>query len=151
MRLFTLSNQTSLVIVYRNKIEIWNLQSQKCEFEVPMEGKHNLSAGTVAELDEYRLIFVSYSSKTCHLKIWDILKKKYFLLNKNFPLSAITKITNEYFVACQSNKLEIYENESGNLVQTLNFEKTIHKCLTNGVDQLIISFLDGTIEFWGGS
>jgi len=86
MRLFTLSNQTSLVIVYRNKIEIWNLQSQKCEFEVPMEGKHNLSAGTVAELDEYHLIFVTNfyhkKKKVFQMNMLDILTKKYILQKK---------------------------------------------------------------------
>jgi len=83
---------------------------------------------------------------------WDIMKNKCLFKEKIPGVWYVTKIISEYFVvqpSCSS-ILEIYE-QNGKLIKTLEFPKKEIEFIANGLDQLIISFVDGTIEFWGGA
>jgi len=83
---------------------------------------------------------------------WDIMNNK-CLFKENIPdVCSVTKIISEYFVVqplYDLFRLEIYE-QNGKLIKTLEFPKEV-RYIAKGIDQLIISFIDGTIEFWGGA
>jgi len=101
------------------------------------------------------MIYFFVVGDTCTMERWDIMKNKR-LFKEKIPsirhVWRVTKIISEYFVVQQSygsSRLEIYE-QNGKLIQTLEFPEIV-QCIANGLDQLIISFVDGTLELWGGT
>jgi len=141
-KLWTLPNH-NLGIEFSDKIEIWNLENQQLSFEIHFQNGQYLEV-----CDD--LFFVV--GDTCTMERWDIMKNK-CLFKENIPdVFSVTKIISEYFVVqllYQSSLLEIYE-QNGKLIKTLEFPKEV-QYITKGLDQLIISFVDGTIQFWGGA
>jgi len=149
LRLFTLSNPNYLVTVSDVDIKMWNLEKQECQFEVT---RFDLCVDSVIELYTNHLIFISGEDQGI-MEVWDIIQNKCLLqkICKKSEGIYLRKVTDRYFIT-QPNPcaLQIYEIETCKLIKTLKFTKIV-ECITNGVDQLIIGFHDGTIEFWGGS
>jgi len=95
------------------------------------------------------------------MEVWNIKKnKEVFKQECKSWNHAIKMTTSPYFVVgskriafCDPHnefELGIYESTTCKLIRTLNFLKHI-RCIANGMDQLLISFSDGSIEFWGGT
>jgi len=151
-RLFTLSNDNLVTLLGRNHIEIWDTQTQEIKFQLRM--RSILLPMTVLEISPDHLFFISEKDTTPTMEIWD-LNKKQSIFRQNCTLynAWAMKITSEYFIVRSfDSELWVYEITNCELITILKFQKSI-SCIANARDlnQLVIGFEDGTMEFWGGA
>ena len=154
-KFLALTNEKFVVLLHSIDMEIWEKQSEEWK-KTKIRMKHSNYHRRAIELDSKHLLFISHNNtenSNSLMEIWHTTKNRWVMRKKSIEWTYALRINSQYFVTIciwRSNELGIYESKSLKLIKKLRFKKQI-QCLAKGIDQLIITFKDGTIEFWGTS